>query len=407
MHCLKASGEELQHIAPAIRDAAESLKYDFDPYTASGIPDIRQVTKLSLMPNYICNFSCSYCYSAKGRSRQMMEWEKAKAMLDWFIDEKRFPGQPLPQLSLFISGGGEPLATWHQITHRLLTYARQRADEKGFPLRISIISNGSLLTRDIARELHRLHCSLCVSFEVLQHLQESQRGHYEQVTKGLDILKEENVEVLMNSTITPLSVDRMEEMVEEVARRWSFVRSYTLEPVTSTSLFASSEELRAFYDHYFTHYVRSRDIARQLGVRLRFTYDDVFRTTVVRHCPGKFCLTPMGTISVCHLVTSPKEDRYEHCTYGRVTDSGQVVIDYDKFTSLYNLNLLHYPQCTDCFAKWSCGGECLTRRETYPPSYLEEVCRFNRRFLLFLLLERVAAEVKEETGLSLEDYVRQ
>ena len=80
------------------------------------IPDIRKTSKLSILPNHICNFSCSYCYSAAGRSTTRMSWEKMRSALDFFIDENRIAPQPL---SIFISGGGEPLLSWDTESHHL------------------------------------------------------------------------------------------------------------------------------------------------------------------------------------------------------------------------------------------------------------------------------------------------
>lgn len=367
------------------------------------IPDIRKTSKLSILPNHICNFSCSYCYSAAGRSSIQMSWEKMRSALDFFIDENRIVPQ---HLSIFISGGGEPLLSWNTVS-KAITYARTRSEEKGFSLQISIITNGSLLTEEIAEFAAINHCSVCVSFEVLPELQESQRRHFHVVSKNIEMLGRMNVRTLLNSTITPLSVGRMQDMVLEVSRHYPFVAQYTVEPVTGVSLFRSSDELRKFYDAFFDGYIVSKQIADRNGINLRFTFDDALRGVSVRHCPGKFCMTPQGDITICHLASSPKEVRYADCVYGRIKDDGELFIDTDKFSHLYDRNVFAYNRCRDCFAKWSCGGECMTRNDTYPSDYMEEVCRFNRKFVKHLLIERVRQNVEEEFNLSLEEYVKQ
>ena len=43
----------------------------------------------------------------------------------------------------------------------------------------------------------------------------------------------------------------------------------------------------------------------------------------------------------------------------------------------------------------------------YQVKDIEEVCRFNRKFVKHLLIERVRQNVEEEFNLSLEEYVRQ
>ena len=371
--------------------------------SVSDLTPLEKFTKLSIIPNLTCNFACSYCYSAKGRSKVTLDWDKAKAVLDHFIDEKRLAPQPL---SIFVSGGGEPLLSWN-LLKRILEYARGRALEKGFPLYMSVVTNGSLLTEDIAASLKELDCSICISYEVLEDLQNDQRKHYSEVRANIEMLRRTGVRTMLNSTITPLSVSRMTEMMEEIASVYPFVSQYTMEPVTGHQMFSSPEDMEAFYDRFYVEYLKCREIADLKGINLRFTFDDSLRGITLRHCPGKFTLTPQGTISACHLTSSPMESRYERCVYGKVTESGEIELDKEKFQTLRNINVFSYERCSDCFAKWSCGGECMARNDSYPNEYMEVVCRFNRRFVKHLLIESIRQTVLEETGLTLEEYVKE
>lgn len=403
VRCIKSYLEQDCPIDEETKDLIDNMTVSTVPKSCS-VPNILSFTKLSLLPNYICNFACSYCYSSTGRSNQEIDWAKVQSVLDYFIDDKRISLQPL---SLFISGGGEPLASWGRITQRSVEYARLRAEEKGFSLSISIITNGSLLTKNIASVLADYDCSVCVSFEVLDELQNKQRGGYDKVHKNIQLLGQMGIPVLLNSTITPLSVIRMEEMITTVADYYPFVRQYTMEPVTGKECFSSREALREFYDQFYKGYLAAKKVARERGIRLHFTFDDALSDTTVRHCPGKFTLTPQGTFSVCHLASSPQEERYDKCIYGEVAEDGKIWIDKQRFEQLFHINLFSYEMCEDCFARWSCGGECMMRRDTYPSEYMEEVCRFNKRFIRHLLVERLERSVQEERNQSLKEYVRQ
>lgn len=66
------------------------------------VSDPLQYTHLSILPNLICNLSCTYCYSAKGRSKKEISIETLQTMLDFFIDKERVKSR---NLSIFISGG--------------------------------------------------------------------------------------------------------------------------------------------------------------------------------------------------------------------------------------------------------------------------------------------------------------
>lgn len=372
------------------------------PSVADLVP-LEKTTKLSILPNLTCNFTCSYCYSANGRSRQKLDFDTVKSVLEYFIDENRLEPQPL---SIFVSGGGEPLLSW-DVLEQALKFARARAEGKGFPLYMSIVTNGSLLTGSIVDSLKALDCAVCISFEVLEDLQNCQRNHYAQVCSNIELLRRAGIRTMLNSTITPASVSRMVEMIGEIADKYSFIAQYTMEPVTGYEMFSTPEDMEGFYNSFYDGYLKCKDIARKKGINLRFTFDDSLRGITIRHCPGKFTLTPQGTISACHLTSSPKEKRYARCVYGNVSSSGKVELDFEKFKQIRDINVFSYERCTDCFAKWSCGGECMARNDTYPGEFMAKVCDFNRRFVHHLLIEELRNTVYEETGLTLEEYVNE
>jgi radical SAM protein with 4Fe4S-binding SPASM domain len=346
--------------------------------------EIRKVNKLSIIPNNICNLACSYCYSALGRNNSKLSIENLDTGLDWFIDRQRIDGD---SVSIFITGGGEPLATW-DITSHAISKAREMADEQGIKLYISLITNGTLLDEEKIHFLKDYGCPVGVSFDVLEDIQNTNRGKYNVVRQNIKRLLDNGMKVMINSTILPLSVSRITEAVDTVVREYPGLSQYTVEPVTGTAFFGSPMEMRSFYDKFFDEYFLAKKVAIRHGLKLRFTFDDSLRGVTPRHCPGKFALTPSGHISVCHLVSSSRENRFGECTYGIVTD-GNVTIDDNKFDRLYAHNVFEYKECTDCLAKWNCGGECFTRRSTYPPEYMSEVCRFNRKFIEQLLKEMV------------------
>lgn len=384
----KASADELESTdpeiySPEVKDFIASL--DSPQPSLERATPIERTARLSLIPNNICNLHCSYCYSAAGRNNSVIADADLETGLRWFVDAERTQGAPL---SIFITGGGEPLATW-SVTSKAIALARELADSQGISLHIAIITNGTLLSPDKISFLKDKGCSVGVSFDVLPDVQNANRGHYEVVDRNIRALLDAGLRTMVNSTIIPTSVGLIENMVRTVADRYPGLAQYTVEPATGTDLFGTPEAMRRFYDAFITNYFRAKDIAQRRGVALRFTFDDALRGVTVRHCPGKFALTPSGRISACHLVSSAAEPRFGECTYGCVAD-GKVNIDRRRFDELYSRNVAAYPECADCVAKWSCGGECFTRRSTYAPEFMAEVCRFNRAVIERLIKEEIS-----------------
>lgn len=342
-----------------------------------------EFTTLSLLPNQICNFRCIYCYSAQGRSNTVIDRKKLQQALDFFVDPNRIKPQTL---KLFISGGGEPLLTWED-TKFAIVYAQERALQYGFTLWTSIITNGSIINDDIIQTLKKYKCSICISFEVFDDLQNTLRGHYDKVCKVLTEYGQSSIPVMLNSTITPLSVSRMKEMVKKVFSDYPFVRHYTLEPVTDYTLFDSPKMMKNFYMQFTDNYFEIKQEYKDTKIPIWCSLDEMIDTNKIRYCPGKLCLTPHATFSICHCASSKSEDRYEKCVYGEVTDEG-VVFNIEKFKQLIDINVLNMEKCENCFANRHCGGECMTRQDLYPEAYMEEVCNFNRHWLQRQMKER-------------------
>ena len=53
------------------------------------------LTKMAILPNHTCNFNCSYCYSASGRSNVSLKKDILDKALDFFINPQRLQDRTL------------------------------------------------------------------------------------------------------------------------------------------------------------------------------------------------------------------------------------------------------------------------------------------------------------------------
>lgn len=384
------------------KDVIENLRPDYSLLTSlSETPD--EFVKMSILPNYKCNFSCQYCYSASGRSNQEIQLSKLIAAFDYFL---RPLGERDNKRSLFISGGGEPFLSW-EILREGLNYAFENAQKDQICLDIHFITNGSLITDDIISFVKEHKCSICISFEILEDLQNTLRGSYSKVCATIDALLENRISPMINSTITPVSVNRLPEMINHIINRWKGIHTITMEPVTAVEMFSTINDISTFYDSFELNFAEAQKIAIQYGISLNCSYKGISEHVGQRYCPGKLCLNASGTFTICHCASSPKEDRYSKCSYGEIDELNQVRFDLDKYRSLIGVNLYTNDKCVECFAKFNCAGGCMTRNDQYPKEYLEIVCRFTRKMLLKELIDKLNTSYYESFGYSLNDYIKQ
>lgn len=101
--------------------------------------------QIDILTNYTCNFKCIYCYSAEGRSKKQIEFDKIKVLIDYlFCSGKE---QKNPYIINF-SGGGEPLLSF-ELIKRTVNYIEQVNQDRNYIYNIGLVTNGSLITSEI------------------------------------------------------------------------------------------------------------------------------------------------------------------------------------------------------------------------------------------------------------------
>ena len=330
--------------------------------------------KLTVIPTLSCNFSCSYCYAAHGRSSMIISDHIIKSGLDYFLR----PGRERRHLKIMITGGGEPLTAWDKVKY-LLDYARQLADANGYSLYCTIMTNGALLNAEKIQFLKSRGVHICVSFDITRSAQEKTRKHYDEVSSAISLGLELGAEMFISATVTPDTVDDLPEMFRLVQEKYSGVKGFSIEPVTLNDGFSSVSEAEAFYSQFLESFCRYLDSNPSRDITCSPL--DFMDRRISRCCPGKLCLTPQGDFSICHCVSSPNEQRFNESIYGSIDKTGGIKFDLQKFTMLMNRGKNIEERCRNCFAKYNCGGMCLTRESCYSPEIQNVYCEFLREFI--------------------------
>ena len=406
-----ASDEECNQIVNAIENgtADEEMKEIVDSLTTgepasqrdSKVNNVNEFLLMYILPNYICNFSCSYCFSAKGRSNKALKKEHLKAALDYFIDSNRIKSS---QLAISYLGGGEPTISWDLVKFGM-EYGAQRAKEHGIELMTTIVTNGSRITDEMVETFSRYNVRVRVSFEILEHIQNKQRGQYNNVCQGIEKLAHCQTPAMIRSMITPENVALMPAMIEELHNRFPHIKSVLFDPITSNETFREVETTKEFYDTYYEKFLEARKLAASYGIELGNAPLRNLNMVVERFCTGEFCLTPEGTITLCHQISSPNEKNYTDYVYARIDNDNSLQVDNEKFRKLVSENTIYTnPKCASCFIKWNCGGGCMMQNNQYPADIRDVTCDFTRRFSKKLLLERLKEQYAED-GISLEEYI--
>lgn len=362
-----------------------------------------ELYQIDILANYTCNFKCIYCYSAAGRSSKQIEFEKIKAVIDYlFCSDKK---QSNPYIINF-SGGGEPLLSFDLI-RQTVDYIEHVNEGKNYIYNVGLVTNGSLITSEIIDYLQNKKVDMAVSFEILERLQNKERGCYDKVSANIDMMLERGFPFGIRTTFTPESVHCMCEMIEELAQRFPKLKKVVYDTVLSPDLFPTPESLESYYDTFVEEYYKAKKMGKKKGIMVESTAVETLSMIRDRTCEGKIVLTPMGTISSCARISSPQEKLYDDYIYGMIEDGKGLVFNYERFKNIMATNNIYtQPMCANCFAKWNCGGGCRLFHDSFSPDFEEVRCRFVRKGLKQQMFDVLAENFRKSSNMDLRDFIQ-
>ena len=361
------------------------------------VKNVSDFLNISILPNNICNFSCSYCYSANGRDSRQINIEELKNVVDFFFSESR---NSSPNLTVSIFGGGEPLLSWKNIVLPIVQYIDSITKEQNRTVRITIITNGSVVPEYFAEICLKYNIDLVFSFEILKDIQNLQRKHFNQVHQNLIKLISQGIVPAINSVITELNITRQTEMIETLHSNYPKIKYASFEPVLNTAINNKS----LFYKTFSLEFIKARNLALQYGINLTCSVLRNVDVTVDRYCAGEFAVCADGSISVCPCVSSPLDPEYYNYVYGKTTKQG-VEIDEQRLHYMLSDNVNSQTLCKYCFAKWNCGGGCINERIRNNGQQRNEYCQFVRNFLKYTLANRLDVIYKKDFNESITNYI--
>lgn len=341
---------------------------------------LTEIPELIFLPNFDCNFRCSYCYAGQSHSKTRLSLEKMKLAVDHFFEKLPKRGS-IAKISFV--GGGEPMLAWNDIKH-ILDYASCKADDVNKKAAFCFITNGSILTNEILDILKKHNVFIRVSFEIIPEIQEMQRGNYSIVSRNIKTLCRNNIKVAVRSIITENNVERMNEMIDMCRREYPTINRLNFEPVASSNL------NQDFYDAYILNFFDAMDNAESHNIMLNSILNRIANDCSTTFCPGDFCITPDGAITICHRVAANNDALFDKYVYGELSET-RIMIDDAKYRMLQESRRKYWKEfCISCFARYNCGGGCSYLKDTLTERQFEAHCNFVRKFLKMHLIRIIS-----------------
>ena len=305
-----------------------------------------------------CNLRCIYCYANAGINFCDLPWvliEKSIQQLYIYANERNDNN-----VELSFHGTGESLVRWQTMVNAV-NYAVQLLP-KGWTINFSLVTNGTLIDDEKAKFLKKHNFSVVLSMDGIEKIQNRLRpkadgtGSFKDALSGMKALVENDILFAVRTTVTGLNQDTMLEFLELCAANGC--KEISAAPFSATGRGEDGVD-DVDPDIFIKNYLLAKQRALELGITF-LTPSDCLDNASVRYCNAdgeSMAIMPEGIISCCTRVTRSTDPLVETFIIGQVTESG-VEIDQSKVEKLKTLNLHNYPECQECFVKYTCSGGC-------------------------------------------------
>ena len=343
------------------------------------------MSRLIILLTHMCNLSCTYCYSQKCRSTDIIGKDKLQTVIDYVFSNDNISRNTL---HFSFGGGGEPFTSWDLFVWTI-EYIESKAKKKSTDTKIQVVTNATILDDTIANFLREHNIKLTISFDILPEVQNKQRSFTNKQFNSFYIVNKNIINYMaygifggIRSTITDMNVDLMLEMASFVRNNYPKINTLIFEPVSNN--FAVNQ---SFYEKYVDQYFIAKDYCQKNGISLSNSIEHSFFRIRDRFCPMEFCITPTGDIVSCHRISSTNDVNYNFYHIGTVENN--INISKEQIQKVLQLTNKKNKKCDDCFAKWHCAGGCPVNRNLFSEIQQEDYCSFVKIFTKNILVEKL------------------
>jgi uncharacterized protein len=345
-----------------------------------------------------CNLRCRYCYANAGHKSVEMPWDVARAAIDLACRNAGLLGNK--SFAVGFHGGGEPTMAWEMLK-RCVDHGERVAEEAGLDVEFFCATNGLLSAEQCAFIVQHFH-TINVSLDGPADIQDFNRpragggGSFAGVSDTLHRLDKAGFHYGVRATVTQRTVSRMVEVVERLRELFN-ITDLQLEPVWRCGRCVTSGESAPEDDAFCEGFLLAARRGRELGVTVSYSGARLGILT------SKFCaaagdgfnVLPEGIVTSCYEITDPEDTKAPVFHYGHFDfQNHSFAFDSDRLERLRKLSVEHLPFCADCFCKWHCAGDCLSKAFDHSGAWTHQGtqrCGLNRS-LMMTQLEQLMEE---------------
>jgi uncharacterized protein len=317
-----------------------------------------------------CNLACSYCFenappldpTKVDDSPRIMSELTGFQCLDFFERMISFDPNGKEEKDI-IFYGGEPLLNYSVLIYLLKEIAKRKNNNTAWQgVRLSLVTNGTLLTPEKAMELSQLGLSIGISVDGPKDINDANRFNhkggsvFDSIINGIESCKKADIEFSLSVTLSEISVRNYNKVMSFIKsiKPSSLGFNLLLTNKTFSAYRGYNEDAADFLIKAFKEF-REEGLYEDRMMRKvnAFVNSEVYPFDCGASGGSQVVFSPDGRVGICHGYLQDKKFFPTHVSSKDfLPESDSVFMEWAKRTPL------NMEQCQDCPALGICGGGC-------------------------------------------------
>lgn len=376
-HCFRVSPDVVQKISE--NDIAQIDKSTFELFTKYGViidDEIDESKYISYQHNkakfsnstvsatvlltWGCNLACVYCYEGAGAKVESMNETTAKNFVLFMVNQVKNRNARYMSVNLF---GGEPLINI-ECGIMILKELKEFCDNNNVIFASSIITNGTLLTDTILKQLINLNCkNFQITLDGMPATHNARRpykngnGSFDQIMNNLEMLNKHNAKT---HTVIRINVDK--KNIKEIGVLLEYLgingRNLTNCTVDFGIIRSATQACAAYSDHCLSEDIIG-DVLDTLWQKAEKEGFHIYTRPFPKwifcglYSDSQFTVTPNGELYKCWEHAGEKEH-----LMGQIDEKGNITDITYAYIDWMSHDPLNIEECCDCIYLPACGGGC-------------------------------------------------
>lgn len=315
------------------------------------------ITIVYIIPTNTCNLKCKYCFIGKLNDKPV-KMEKSTLIKAIELFNKHL--QEINDKGTIFLYGAEPLLNFD-----LIKVAVEYVKKHNYNIQFSMVSNGILITDEIADFIKDNNISLGISVDGPKEITDENRifkngnnSVYDAVLKKINLLKSKKVDFGLSITIAPIFLENENYFLNWIAKLGVYNISYNLLHFTT-----KTDEWKEYYKKATKFIYKSNKKLFDQGFnedRINRKYDSFYnRIFKFSDCGAvggnQITVCPNGDIEICHGYWNYKRKILPNINQ---IQSFSDLFDNPEYIKWSNNITLNKKKCLRCPAIYICGGGC-------------------------------------------------